>query len=436
VKRTPIAALLVSAVFGVIACQETSPTSVDGELIPVGPATVEVILPWSAFGSSVETFDGFGSPDDLIAQVVAEDYRGTLDSRALIQFSTFPRAASVQDSLGETRADSSLTYLDGYAVARLDTIRSRADGPVSFSLNVFDQDWHSPSATWDLRVDTVLDQQPWAEPGAGPATQLSTGVWDPEVSDSVIFPLDSAAIQIFDDSSGVAQVSARVDMVTPGAFVELVDIDLRVNVRPSINEDTLVVLSALPQRRTFVYSPIPEPEEADILVGGAPAWRTVLTLDMPTELDGPASLCAQVNCPFALTPERLNYAAIILTSETTEPEAFQPTDTLLLDARPVLAAERLPKAPLGPSFLGLAGRALSPDAFGPAAGREFPIVVTDFIASLVDEDVPVDGVPRELSLLSLLEPFSVSYATFVGPGAPGEPALRLILTAIDTVDIR
>ena len=434
-KRTPVAALLAAAVFGVVACEETTPTSVDGDLIPVGPATVEVILPWSAFGSTIETFGGFGSPDDLLGQVVAEDYRGTLDSRAIVHFTTFPRAATVQDSLGETRADSSLTYLDGYVVARFDTIRSRTEGAVDLALNAFEQEWHSPSASWELAVDTVLDQQPWAEPGAGPATLLSTGRWDPTESDSVMFPLDSATLTLFDDTIG-SRPSARVDMVTPGAFAEVLDLDLRINVRPSINQDTVIVLTALPQRRTFVYSPFPEPDESAIRVGGAPAWRTVLTLDVPTELNGPESLCARVTCPFALTPQRLNYAAIILTSEATQPEAFQPTDTLLLDARPVLVAERLPKAPLGPSFLGLAGRALAPGAFGSGAGTEIPIAVTDFITSLVDPEVDIDDVPKELSLLSLLEPFSVSYATFAGPGSPGEPTLRLILTAIDTVEIR
>jgi len=435
VKRTPVVALIAATVFGVVACEETSPTSLDGDLIPVGPATVEVILPWSEFGSTIETFGGFGSPDDLIAQVVAEDYRGTLDSRALVQFTTFPRAATVQDSTGETRADSSLTYLDGYVVARIDTVRSRTDGAVEMALNTFEQQWHAPSTSWDLRVDTVLDEQAWEEPGAEPSTRLATGTWNPEVSDSVIFPLDSATLAIFNDTIG-SRPSARVDMVTPGAFTEVLSLDLRINVRPSINQDTIIVVSALPERRTFIYSPFPEPEEDGIRVGGAPAWRTVLTLDMPTVLNGPDTLCALVTCPFTLTPRRLNYAAIIITSEETVPGAFQPTDTLLADARPVLVAERLPKSPLGPSFLGLAGRALAPDAFGPNAGTEFPIVVTDFISSLVDPDIDVDSVPSELSLLSLLEPFSVSYATFGGAGSPGEPKLRLILTAIDTVEIR
>ncbi|MEJ2540625.1 MAG: hypothetical protein P8188_11750, partial [Gemmatimonadota bacterium] len=153
-------------------------------------------------------------------------------------------------------------------------------------------------------------------------------------------------------------------------------------------------------------------------------------------LDGPASLCLPVTCPFELTPERLNYASLILTSQATDPVAFQPTDSLLLDARPVLVPERLPKSPLGPSFLGLAGRALPPEAFGSEAGAEIPIALTDFVAALIDPDRELEDVPDELSLLSLLEPFSVSFASFEGPGSPGEPRLRLILTAIDTVEIR
>ncbi|MEJ2540626.1 MAG: hypothetical protein P8188_11755, partial [Gemmatimonadota bacterium] len=287
-KRTPAAATLAAVLWAGMACQESTPTSVDGELIPVGPATVEVILPWSVFGREVKTYGGFGSPDDLLAQTVAEDYQGSLDARALVRFTTFPRAAVVRDSLGETRADSSLTYLDGYVVARFDTLRSRTDGGVDLTLGLFEQDWHAPSATWDLRVDTVLDQQSWLEPGAGPTTPLGTARWDPESGDSVIFPLDSATLALFDDTVGL-RPSTRLDMATPGSLVELLNLDLRINVRPSINQDTTVVLTAPSQLRTFIYTPFPEPEADGIRVGGAPAWRTVRAVDVPTVLDGPAS---------------------------------------------------------------------------------------------------------------------------------------------------
>jgi len=436
VKRTPVVPILVTAAWGLLACQESSPTSVDGDLIPVGAQTVEIILPWSVFGEDVQTYGGFGSPNDLFSQTVAEDFEGTLDSRALTRFSTFPVAVAVQDSLGENRTDSSLTYLDGYAVARFDTIRSRVDGPVELALNFLQQDWHAPSTTWDFRVDTVQNRDPWPEPGAGPVTPLGSATWDPEAGDSVIFPLDSATLSLFNDTTGV-RPSARLDMVTPGALVEILGLDLRINTRPSINQDTVVVLSTFPLAETFVYAPFPEPPEEGIRVGGAPAWRTVLTVDIPTVLNGPESLCELVGCPFTLDPNRLNFASLVLTSQASQPVAFQPTDSILLDVRPVLVPERLPKSPLGPSFLGIAGRAVDPEVFGDDAGTEISIPVTEFVRTLITPAPDsVTPPPPELAILSLLEPFSVGFGAFDGPGTAGEPQLRLVLTAVDTVEVR
>ena len=434
-KRTPVATILVTAAWGLLACQESSPTSVDGDLIPVGARTVEIVLPWSAFGTDVRTYGGFGSPNDLFSQTVAEDFEGTLDSRALTRFRDFPIAVAVQDSLGENRTDSSLTYLDGYVVARFDTLRSRADGPVELALNILQEDWHSPSTTWDFKVDTVQNRDPWAEPGGGPASPLGTATWDPATGDSIVFPLDSATLSLFNDSVGIRR-SARLDMATPGALVELLGLTLRINTRPSINQDTIVVLAATPLDETFVYTPFPEPPEDGIRVGGAPAWRTVLTVDIPTVLNGPESLCEVMGCPFTVDPARLNYASLILTSQESLPAAFQPTDSILLDVRPVLVPERLPKSPLGPSFLGLAGRAVAPAVFAEEAGTEIPIAVTEFVRTLINPDTAVSNVPPELAILSLLEPFSVSFGAFDGPGTPGEPRLRLVMTAVDTVEVR
>lgn len=433
-KRTPVVVALISVAWGVLACQETTPTAVDGDLIPLDPQTVEVILPWSDFGTGVEVFGGFGSPDELFAQVVAQDFRGDLDARALVRFSRFPRATSVRDSLGETRTDSALTYLDGWVVARFDTIRSRVDGPVEFALNYVEQEWHAPSTTWDLRVDTVQDTQPWTDPGGEPAVFVGTAVWDPAEGDSLVFPLDSATVALFGDTTGVRR-TARLDMVTPGAFAEMLDTDLRINTRPSINQDTTVVLTAFPQEATFIYAPFPEPATGGIRVGGAPAWRTVLRMDIPRVLNGPQALCDQVGCPFTVAPGRLNHASLILTSRASMPAAFQPTDSILLDVRPVLVPERLPKAPLGPSFLGVLGRSVPPAVFADQAGTEIAITVTEFVRALVNPDGG-DDLPSELALLSLLEPFSIGFGSFDGPGDPGEPRLRLIITAGDTVEVR
>lgn len=432
-KRAPIA-MVLAVLAGFAACADEDPVSVNGDLLPLTPLTVEVLLPWSEFGEGVEILGGFGSPSQLPGQIVSLDYRGELDSRALVRFFRFPASASIRDSTGTTRTDSSFTWLSGRVVARMDTFRTNVSGPVELSLSRLDQDWHPLSTTWDLLVDTVQDQRAWTEAGAGPAVELVTATWDPALGDSVVFPLDSATVALFEDTTGI-RATARIDMLTAGELVQLADVDLRLDARPSINQDTVVVLNTPIRQGTFVYSPFPDPPPDGIRAGGAPAWRTVIAMNIPRVLNGPAELCEQVGCPFTIEPSRLNHASLILTSRASSPTAFQPTDSLLLDVRPVLVPERLPKAPLGPSFLGLLGRSVGPDAFGDGAGQQIPITITEFVRGLVDPD-RADLLPSELALLSLLEPFSIGFGDFDGPGDPGEPVLRLILTASDPVEIR
>ncbi|UCC26698.1 MAG: hypothetical protein JSU98_06225 [Gemmatimonadales bacterium] len=427
-------ALALAVMAAVAACADEDPVSVNGDLIPLTPQTVEVILPWSEFGAEVEILGGFGTPSQLPGQVVSLDYRGELDSRALVRFFPFPASASVRDSTGTTRVDSAFTWLSGRVVARVDTLRTQVTGPVEMSLSRLDQDWHFRSATWDLLVDTVQDQRTWGEPGAGPGVSLGTAIWDPAQGDSVVFPLDSATVALFGDTTGV-RTTARLDVATPGVLLQLADVDLRLDARPSINQDTVIVLNSGLRQGTFVYSPFPDPPPDGIRAGGAPAWRTVITMNIPRVLNGPEELCAQVGCPFSVEPTRLNHASLILTSRASSPAAFQPSDSLLLDVRPVLVPERLPKAPLGPSFLGILGRSVAPEAFGDAPGQQIPITITEFVRGLVDP-ARADLLPNELALLSLLEPFSIGFGDFDGPGDPGEPVLRLILTASDPVEIR
>ncbi|MDT8342149.1 MAG: hypothetical protein RQ751_11615 [Longimicrobiales bacterium] len=433
-RRTPAAAALAVLAVSVLGCQESDPTSVEGSLVPVAPQTVEVVLSWDAFGDSVQILGGFGSVDDLVLDVVALDFRGELDARALVRFGNFPLGASVTDPSGTTRTDTLFSFLGGRVVARIDTFRTKIREPLDLSLSVLREDWHSPSATWEVKVDTVLDRTPWDEPGAGPATPVASARWDPAAGDSVVFALDSATVALFADTTGI-RYSARIDMLTPGAMVEIIGFDLRLDARPSLNPDTVVVLNAPEDETTFVFFPFPEPPPDGIRAGGAPAWRTILALDVPRVLNGPSSLCDQVGCPFELTPERLNHASLVLTSRPSQPTAFQPTDSLLLDVRPVLVPERLPKAPLGPSFLNVFGLAVDPDVFGETAGVRIPITVTEFVRALLDPE-SADEAPSTLALLSLLEPFTIGYGDFDGPGDPGEPRLRLILTASDPVEIR
>ncbi|HSG50330.1 MAG TPA: hypothetical protein VLA43_21060, partial [Longimicrobiales bacterium] len=134
-------ALALAVMAAVAACADEDPVSVNGDLIPLTPQTVEVILPWSEFGAEVEILGGFGTPSQLPGQVVSLDYRGELDSRALVRFFPFPASASVRDSTGTTRVDSAFTWLSGRVVARVDTLRTQVTGPVEMSLSRLDQDW-------------------------------------------------------------------------------------------------------------------------------------------------------------------------------------------------------------------------------------------------------------------------------------------------------
>jgi hypothetical protein len=189
--------------------------------------------------------------------------------------------------------------------------------------------------------------------------------------------------------------------------------------------------------RTFIYRPVPEAPENEIRVGGAPAWRTVFTMNMPETLDGPPELCRLVQCPLTLAPESLISASLVLTTQA-PPPAFQPTDSLRLDVRPVLEPSRLPKSPLGSSLVGLFGVSLLPEYFGEEAGAEVEIPLGAYIQGLiaVNTGSAVAVPPTTLALLSSFEPLSLYFAAFEGPDSPAGPQLRLILTLAEDVRFR
>ena len=140
-------------------------------------------------------------------------------------------------------------------------------------------------------------------------------------------------------------------------------------------------------------------------------------------------------CPFELTSARVNQAELILTSRTSE-LAYQPSDTTFLDVRAVLVPDLLPRAPLGPALAGLGGQVMPPAAFGENAGVRFAVPITSFYRLLLDGQAS-DGrtAPDMLSLLSLLEPSSLGFLSFEGPGSENAPMLRLVLTVSGTVEL-
>ncbi len=431
-KRRWMMAVLVAAPWAVLACDEKTPTSLDDERLPVDPTTVEVLLPWESFATGLTVYGGYGSTNELGGGVVARGYEGTLDARTLVRFEPLPFRATVRDSLGTLRADSNFAYVGGRVVARFDTLSStNGEDPVSLALGRLTEAWDVRTTSWTLAVDTAGDQRPWTEPGAGPVVALGEAEWDPVNGDSIWFEIDSATVAALGDTLDDAR-GVRLDLVSEGERVDVRSVTLRLDARPNVHRDTIVTFTSESRGITFVYDPVPPPPPDGIRVGGTPAWRTVLELDIPLVLNGPESLCALVGCPFEIEPSRVNHASLLLTTSVVEPTAFQPSDTIRLDVRPVLAPEILPKSPLGQSFLGTIGERVAPEAFRGGAGLEVAVPITSLVRILVDPNRDPD-ISSQVALLSVQEPFSLAFGSFVGPGAPGAPMLRLILTAADTV---
>lgn len=425
VRVAPIAILVIA----LAACSEVVPTAVDDTLIPDEPVTVEVRLSWDEFASNLQVLGGYGSPQELGTGVVAHLYAGALEARTLAGFAPYPTTASVSDSTGTTRVDSTLTRIGGRVVVRVDTLSSVVvDGVAELALGATTQEWHARTANWDFAVDTVQGQQPWSEPGGGPVTPLATAIWDPALGDSVVFDLDSAQVELWADTADVTR-GARLEALTAGARLKVLDVSLRIDVRPSVHPDTVVQVTALRNRLTFIYSPTPEPPTDGIRIGGAPAWRSIVDVAVPAQLHGPAELCERVGCPFPLTSRGLNHASLILTTRRSD-AAFQPTDTLGVDLRPVLDRDALPKAPLGPSLVGPLGRRVPPSVFGDGEGTEVEVPLTAFVKAILEsEEGAGASAPRTLAILSPFEPISISFGSFFGPGTPGAPVLKLIVTA-------
>ena len=434
-KRTALVGLMALGSWSFSGCQEEITVTLDGDLIPVGAVTVEVILPFHEFAGDLEAWGGYGQPYQLPTGIVARSFEGSLDARVLTSWNPYPVSASVRDSTGSVRVDSLLTFVGGRIIARFDTISSVLDGPVTLSIGALPRDWDFRSAAWDVAVDSVGDRQLWAEGGAGPVTPLATGVWDPTAGDSVVFEIDSAGVSIWADTAD-AEMGVRLDAVTEGVRLDLKGLSYFLSTRPSIHTDTIVELAVGARARTFIYQPVPEAPEGEIRVGGAPAWRSVFTMSMPKTLDGPPELCQLVQCPLTLTSESLISASLVLTTRA-PPPAFQPTDSLRLDVRPVLEPSRLPKSPLGSSLVGILGVQLLPEYFGEEAGAEVEIPLGGYVEGLIAENTGSEvEVPSTLALLSLFEPLSLSFAAFEGPDSPAGPKLRLILTLAEDVRIR
>ncbi|HSW30447.1 MAG TPA: hypothetical protein VLH75_13260 [Longimicrobiales bacterium] len=425
-----LAAALLPAVMVGMGCSEISPTGV----VPETPVTVEIRIPWDEFGSNVLTYVGAGAPIDLGVGIVAHQLGDSLEARTLATMGEIPTSATVIDTTGTSVTDTLLHVLGGRIVATIDTLGAVSDGPVTLEAGMIETSWDPTTASWSMGIDSLHGlQTPWDKPGAGPVSHAVTGVWDPSKT-TAVFELDSAGVAAWADTAKARGL--RLSALTAGSRLEVTDLSIEVDVRPSSNPDTTVVVTASRSALTFAYTPEPSSPRGSIRVGGTPSYRTAMRIELPTVLDGPAELCAVRGCPVELTASALNYAAVVLWSQEVG-LAFQPSDSANLDVRPVLDPAALPKAPLGSSLItSSTGKRVAASLFGIDEGTEVDIPITPLARLLLEPDTTARfPTPTTIALVSTYEPVSFSYASFSGPGSARPPELRLIVTITRPIEL-
>jgi hypothetical protein len=416
------------------ACTETMPTGTDDSQLPGEPVTVSLQLAWDEFASNLQVFGGFGRVDDMESTVVARAYDG-LESRTLVRFGAIPRSAQVRDSTGTLRTDSALAFIDAYVVVLVDSAASTNTGAVRLAFGQTQEMWDTRTANWTNAVDTIGGPVPWSSPGGGMVTPLATWDFDPSAGDSAQFFFDSATIAQWREG-GDSVRAGRIDLLTDGHRLKLVGAALRVIATSPLDQDTVIIFDVPATQATFIYDPPATAPVDGLRVGGSPAWRTVLDVALPTTLDGPPALCDAVGCPFALGPQHVTYAGLELRTRSS-PTAFQPTDTVSMEVRPVLDKTTLPKAPLGTPLGGTAqGTAVPPEAFG-VEGSTVDLPITRYVQSfLAGPDASGRAPPTTLAILPAPEPSTFSFASFYGPGGANAPVLNLVLTVSPPMEVR
>lgn len=431
-SRGIAAGLLPAALCG---CQELLPVVESEDLIRSGFA-IELVLPFDEFATDARVYGGYGRASDLIGGVLAHEFGGQseggdprepgLAAATLMRYGRYPRVVQVLDTTGTVRPDSSLTFLSGRLLVRFDTIASVHEGPVEIVAHALTEPWDGLSTTWEYAVDTIGHRVAWSRPGGGVVEEIASAVWDPETGDSVGIHVDSALIAQWADTTDLGR-GVRLSTTTPGVRLRVIGSLLRLETRPSINPDTILYLPSGSELTTFIYAPVPSQPRKTLRVGGAPAWRTVLTLDIPSVLEGPEELCEAVGCPVEITEDQVSFAALRLFTRVGA-RALAPSDTLSIDVRSVMAPQVLPKSPLGPSRVGLGGKIVPHGLFEPPGAELLEIALTSLVRDLLrGETSGGDPITNTVAIISTFEPLSVEYLTFEGASSPNAPGLRMIL---------
>ena len=422
-------------------CREKVATAPDLGFLQVNPRTVEVLFPYEDFVDEVQVFGGYGSAVDLGHGVVALDFGG-MNARTLVHLEDFPTTAQVPGTDGVTRTDSDLTFVGGRVLLVFDTVDATPLFPVDVELFDVREEWHAPTVTWEVAVDTAGDRRPWTQPGGGPSTLLGRATFDAFIGqqvdddalvDTVSIVIDAAAVAALGDPAS-GTTGLLLAAAEPAVFLRLLDMQLFLTTVPGTRPNTVLELPVGMVDLSFMVDPVPEAPVGWLRVGGVPSWRSVITMTIPRTVEGTADLCGTVGCQVDLTEVDVNLAELVLTTRRTE-AAFQPQETTRMDVRRVLNADLLPKSPLGETLVPLV-RILSPELFSELAGTPVFLAVTDLVREILSQAAETDtGPDASVVLFSIVEPNMIGFASFEGVGGAGAPALRLLYTIANDVGL-
>ena len=227
-----------------LGCTEKVSTAPDLGFLEIDPRTIEVLIPFEDFVDSVQVFGGYGSSADVGRGFVADDFGG-LNARTLLYIDDYPTSSAI--------LPGNLTFFDGRIVLFFDTLRGNLDSPADVEVFKVDEEWHPPSVTWEMVVDTAGDQTAWSQPGGGVTTLLGGGTYDvtdgeDALTDSLSIPIDSATVVLLGQPNSEAPVGLLIAGAEPGVFLNLLDVVVRLtvtaaNVPDSIFEETVPIVS-------------------------------------------------------------------------------------------------------------------------------------------------------------------------------------------------
>lgn len=432
---TAAAALLILVLGG---CTDAVPTSADPDLLPVDAVTVEIRLPFSAFGTDLRVDRGFGGVVDLPNVLLANDFDEGLTARPMLRFRNFPALVLVPPPDGGASVpDSNYVAVGGRVTVFFDTLAVEDEIVYEVEAAATLEEWHPASASWGMAVDTLGQRRPWSTPGGGEMRPIGTETWIPLEGDSLIFEVDSVTATEWVDTASVAR-GLQLRLGNQGERLRIRTARMEADVRSEINPDTLLRVTAATLDRTFLYAPEPDfagPDEV-LPVGGAPSHRVSFRVALPDSIEASGEACpGGGTCLLPLIPDRIVFAGLLLRTVATEPAALAPADSISIDLRPSLAPDRLPRSPLG-ARIAPQPRRVPSSAFRAAADFPVEIGMTRYVRDLVrGEDARGNPVPTTITLLTVTEPQSIGIGTFAGVGREDGPTLRIILTLTDGVTL-